>query len=92
MQDGCKVYMDSSMASIGTCFMVSWIIFENNLLDVGLTQNWKTMALQMLTTVGLFCIIMCEDLHEYRFIETIWLMARVIYDFTLCLRIRDHTT
>ena len=64
MQDGCKVYMDSYMASNGSCFMVIWIIFKNHLLEVGLTQNMEIMALQMLTTVGLFYFIMCEDLHE----------------------------
>ena len=35
MQDGCKVYMVLN----GSCFMVTWIIFENHLLEVGLTQN-----------------------------------------------------
>ena len=44
--------------------MVTWIILKNHLLEVGLTQNWETMALQMLTTVDLFYIIMCEDPHE----------------------------
>jgi hypothetical protein len=57
MQDGCKVYMDSYMASKGSCFMVTWIIFENHLLEVDLTQNRETTALQMLTTVGLFYFI-----------------------------------
>ena len=40
-QDGCKVYMDSFLHGIknGSCFMVTWIIFENYLLEVGLTQN-----------------------------------------------------
>ena len=61
MQDGSKVYMDSYMASNGSCFMVTWIIFKNHLLEVGLAQNWKTMALWMLTTVGLFYFIMYED-------------------------------
>ena len=28
MQDGCKVYMDSYMASNGSCFMVTWTIFQ----------------------------------------------------------------
>jgi hypothetical protein len=39
MQDRCKVYMDSYMASNGSSFMVTWIIFLNHLLEVGLTQN-----------------------------------------------------
>ena len=54
MQDGCKVYMDSYMASNGSCFMVTWTIFKNHLLEVGLTQNRETMALRTLTTVDLF--------------------------------------
>jgi hypothetical protein len=69
MHDGCKVYMDSYMASNGSCFMVTWIIFKNHLLEVGLTQNRETMALRMLTTVDILCIIMVEDPHEWKFIE-----------------------
>ena len=44
MQDGCKVYMDSCMASNG----------------VGLTQIQETMALQTLTTIDIFYFIMCK--------------------------------
>jgi hypothetical protein len=44
--------------------MVTWTILKNHLLEVGLTQNRETMALQMLTTVGFFHFIMCEDPHE----------------------------
>ena len=63
--DGCEVFMeDSSMALNGSCFMVAWTIFQNHLLEVDLTQNQETMALRMLTTIGLFYFIMCEDLHE----------------------------
>ena len=32
MQDGCKVYMGSSMASNGSCFMVTWTILQKPLL------------------------------------------------------------
>ena len=39
MQDGCKVYMNSYMASNGSCFMVTWTNFKNHFLEVGLTQN-----------------------------------------------------
>ena len=47
--------MDSYVvASNGACFMVSWSIFKNHLLEGGLTQNQETMALQNLTTVDLF--------------------------------------
>jgi hypothetical protein len=43
MQDGCKVYMDSYMASTGSCFMVTWTIFKNHLLEGGLIQNRDTI-------------------------------------------------
>jgi hypothetical protein len=64
MQEGCKVYMDSYMASNGPCFIVTWTIFKNHLVEVGRMQNWETMALRTLTTVGLFYFVMCEDPHE----------------------------
>ena len=57
-------YMDSYLASNGSCFMIIWIIFKNYFLYVGLTQNRETMALQTLTTVALFYFIMCENQHE----------------------------
>ena len=56
--------MVSYMASNGSYFMVTWTIFKTHLLEVGLTQNWETMALQTLTTVDSFHCIMCEDPHE----------------------------
>jgi hypothetical protein len=64
MHDGRKVCMDSYVASNGSCFMVTWTIFNNHLMEVGLTQNLDTMALQALTTIGLFYFIMRKDLHE----------------------------
>ena len=66
-QDGCKVYMDSYLASKGSCFIVTWTIFKNHLMEVPLTQNRETMALWTLTTIGLFYFIMCEDPHEWKF-------------------------
>jgi hypothetical protein len=63
MQDGCRVYMDSYMALNGSCFMVTRIIFNNH-LQVGLTQNWETLALQILTIIDVFYFILCKDLHE----------------------------
>ena len=39
VQDGCKVYMDSYVASNGSCFMVTWIISKTHLLEVGLTRD-----------------------------------------------------
>jgi len=32
-----KVYMDSYMASNVSCFMITWTILKNHLLEVGLT-------------------------------------------------------
>ena len=69
MQDGCKVYMDSYTGSHVSCFMVTWIIFKNHLLEVGLTPKQETMALWTLTTVDLLYFIMYEDSHEQAFIE-----------------------
>jgi hypothetical protein len=93
MQDGCKVYMDSYMTSDGSCFMVSWTIFKNHLLEVSPTQNQETMALRTLTNIDLFYFIMCEDPHEYKNHQnSIWLKDPVTYDFTLHLRVRDHNT
>ena len=34
--------------------MVTWFILKTYLLEVGLTQNWETVAFQTLTTFGLF--------------------------------------
>ena len=39
MQNGCKVYIDSYIASNESCFMVTWVIFKNHLLEEGLTQK-----------------------------------------------------
>ena len=61
MQDGCKVYMDSYMTSNGSCFMMTWIIFKNRLLELGQTQNQETMALMNLITIDLLIFIMCKD-------------------------------
>ena len=61
--------MDSYMASNGSCFMAVGLFSDNHLLEVGLTQNRKTMALKTLTIVDLFYIIMCEDPHETKFTE-----------------------
>ena len=64
IQDGCRVDMDAYMASNGSCFIGTWTVFKNHLLEVGLTRNQETMALRTLTTVGLFYFIMFEDPHE----------------------------
>ena len=92
MQDGCKVYMDLYMTSNGSYFMVTWTISKDHLLEVGLTQNWETMALQTLTPVDLFYFIMCMDPHELKFVEIAFGESPVTCDFTLHLRVCDHTT
>jgi hypothetical protein len=53
-QDGCKVCMDSYMASNGSCFMATWIVLKKHLLEIGLPQNRETMALWTLTTIDFF--------------------------------------
>ena len=80
MQDGCNVYMDSYVASNGSCFMVPWILFKIHLLEVGLTQNRETMGLQTLTTVDLFYFIILWG-HAWIRIHwnSIWLRARNIW-------------
>ena len=78
MQDACKVYMNSYMASNGSCVMVTWTIIKNHLLEVGVTQNQETMALRNLITVDFVYIIICEDLawiELYR--NSIWLRTRL---------------
>ena len=49
------------MASNGPRFMVTWTIFKNHLLELGLTQNRETVTIWNLTTINLLYFIMCED-------------------------------
>ena len=56
--------MDSYMALNESCLTVAWTLFKNHLLEVALTHNRETMALQTLVTVDFFCCIMCEDMDE----------------------------
>jgi hypothetical protein len=84
-----KVYMDSYMASNDSCFVVTWIIFQNHLLEVGLIQNKETMALRNLTIVDLLYSAMCED---PKYIEIHMVEGHVTYEFPLHLRARDQTT
>ena len=41
------------MASNGSCFVVTWIIFNNHLLEVDMTQNKEAMAFRTVTTADL---------------------------------------
>ena len=59
-KDRYKVHMDSYMTSNGSCFMVTWSILKNALLEVGLTQNRETMALRTLT---IYSIVSCLRTH-----------------------------
>jgi hypothetical protein len=66
------------MASNASCFMVTWIIFKNHLLEVGLTQNQETLAFWKLTTTGSFSFYHVWgpswiDIHW----NNIWLRARL---------------
>ena len=66
----CECKMDVKSTWIPTWHQtdhVSWslgALFKNRLLEVGLTQNWETMALRTLTIFDLFYYIMCENPHE----------------------------
>jgi hypothetical protein len=64
----CKMDITSTWiptgASNGSCFTITWITFQNHLLEVGITQNQETMAFRTLTTVELFYYVMRENLHE----------------------------
>ena len=58
--------------------MVTWIVFINYLLEVGLPQNRETMTLQRLTSVDLFLFsfyIMHEDPHEWKVIEIAYMTS-----------------
>ena len=71
-----KIYVESYVA-------IEWIMFrghldcfqKNHLLEVGQKQNQEIMALWTLTTVDLFCFIMCENLYEIHW-NSIWLRSR----------------
>ena len=64
------VYMDAYMASIGSCFMVMWIIFKKHLLEVGLTQNQKAMTLRNVPNVDLLYLSCVQTPHKLEFFET----------------------
>ena len=66
MQDGCKVYMDFCMASNGSWFMVTWIIFKNHLMEVDLTQNQETVALRNAHNHLVFSILSCVRMRMNR--------------------------
>ena len=92
MQDGCKVYTDPYVASHGSRFMVTWIIFKNLLLEVVLTLNQdhgtsnshNRWFILFYNAWGLAWI----KFHW----KNSWLRGPVTYDFTLHSRVRYHTS
>ena len=86
MQDGCKVYMDSYMASSGSCLMVTWTIFKDHRLKVGLTQTkrpWHSERSQPL----IYSILSCVRTNMNRIsLEQHLVESPITYDFTLHLR------
>ena len=69
MQYGYKVYMDSYVASNGTCFMVTWTGFQKPPLEIGLKQNQKIVELRTLATIIDFIfyflfLVMVEEPHD----------------------------
>ena len=93
MQDGCKVYMDSYMAS-------EWIMCRGHLAyflkpPPGGRPNTKPGDHGILNTYNRWFILFYH-MWGPTWIENHWnsigLRTMVTYDFTLHLRIRDHTT
>jgi hypothetical protein len=61
MQDGCKVNMESCLASNQLWFTVTWIVLINHLLEVSLTQNQETMAQPLI-----YYILLCVQTPDER--------------------------
>ena len=61
MQDGCKVNMESFLASNQLWFTVTWIVLINHLLEVSLTQNQETMAQPLI-----YYILLCVQTPDER--------------------------
>ena len=76
----CKMDVKSTwiryMTSNGSCFAVTWILFKNHLLEVGLTQNRETTALWTRTTCWfiLFYHVWGPTWREIHW-NSIWLRA-----------------
>jgi hypothetical protein len=98
MQDGCKVYMDSYVASNGSWFMVTWIIFKNNLLDVDLTQLGDQSTLNVHNHWFIWFYHVWEPTWIEMHWNSIWLRARwhmtshytwrsvtILHDFWRCI-------
>ena len=93
MHEGCEVYVDSYMASNGSCFKVTWTIFIKHLLEVGLTQKLGDHGTPN-AHICWFIIFYhvwrpCLNINSsnQHLVEGL-----VTYDFTLHLKVRDHNT
>ena len=64
-----STWIPSYMALNGSCFMITWTIFKDHFVEAGLRENRETMTFRTLTTLGLVYFIMCEDPHDWKFIE-----------------------
>ena len=92
MQYGCNVNMESYMASNGSCFMVTWIVINNHLLEEGLTQNRETMHSEHSQPL-IYSILSCVRTRMNKNSLKEHLVEKLVtYDFTLHLRICNHTT
>ena len=88
MQGGCKIYMDSYMVSNASCLLVTWTIFKNHFLEVGLIQNWETKALDISQVLIYYiCHVWGPRMNRRALVE-----GSVVDDLTLHLRACDHTT
>ena len=93
MQDGCKVCMDSYVASNGSCFMVTCVIFKKP--PLGGRPNTKPGECGTLNTHNRWFILLCH-VWGPTWIKIHWnsilVKDPVTYDFTLYLSVHDHTT
>ena len=95
MQGGCILYMDSCMASSGSCFMVTWSIFKKP--PLGGRPNTKPLGdhgtpnAHNCWFIVLYCVWGPALIEIHR--NSTWLRTRShMTSRTLHLRVHDHTT
>ena len=81
MQDGCKVYVDSYMASNGSCFMVTWTISKKSSLGGKPDTKWEDH--------GTLNAHKCWFILFYRVWWSVWIE---IYWNSIWLRTRSRMT
>jgi hypothetical protein len=85
MQDGCKVHLDSYMASKVSCFMVTWIIFKSHIFEVGLAKigwPWHSKRSQPLIYSIFLCVRTPMNRHSLKIVfgweqGHIWVHSRL---------------